>query len=61
MLIRAVLTREWLYWYDEQGQRFPIPEERIKLAEQRASVAEQRARILEEKLRALGVDPETLG
>ena len=53
------MTREWLYWYDEQGQRFPIPEERIKLAEQRASVAEQRALILEEQLRALGVDPET--
>lgn len=48
------MTREWLYWYDEQGQRLLTPEEQIKKAEQRA----QR---LEEQLRALGVDPETLG
>lgn len=47
------LTREWLYWYDEQGQRFPTPEERIKQAEQRA----QR---LAEQLRSLGVDPDSL-
>jgi Uma2 family endonuclease len=47
------LTREWLYWYDEQGQRFPTAEERIKQAE-------QRAQMLTERLRALGVDPDSL-
>ncbi|MBD1920092.1 Uma2 family endonuclease [Microcoleus sp. FACHB-831] len=45
------ITREWLYWYDEQGQRFLTPEER-------AYQAEQRARKLEEKLRSLGIDPD---
>jgi Uma2 family endonuclease len=44
------LTREWLYWYDEQGWRFPTPEERIQQAE-------QRAQMLEERLRSLGIDP----
>ena len=23
------ITREWLYWYDQQGKRYPTPEERI--------------------------------
>jgi Uma2 family endonuclease len=41
------ITREWLYWYDEQGKRYPTPEERIKR--------------LVDKLRELGIDPESLG
>jgi Uma2 family endonuclease len=48
------VTREWLYWYDEQGQRLPTPEERIKQAE-------QRAQILAEQLRSLGIDPDSVG
>ncbi|MBD2212059.1 Uma2 family endonuclease [Calothrix sp. FACHB-156] len=61
------IVREWLYWYDEKGQRLLSLEECIQEAEERASFAEQklvaaetRARILEERLRALGVEPETL-
>ncbi len=38
--------REWLYWYDEEGNRFLTPDER----------AEQ----LIELLRERGIDPETL-
>ena len=47
------ITREWLYWYDEQGQRLLTPEERILQAEQRAA-------ILEERLRSLGINPDSL-
>jgi len=47
------ITREWLYWYDQQGQRLLTPEERILQAEQRA----QR---LAEQLRLLGIDPESI-
>jgi Uma2 family endonuclease len=47
------ITREWLYWYDEQGVRFLTPEER-------AAAAEQRIQMLEERLRSLGVDPDSL-
>lgn len=61
------ITREWLYWYNREGQRIPTPEERAFKAEERAlqeqhcrQQAEERARILEERLRSLGIDPETL-
>jgi Uma2 family endonuclease len=61
------ITREWLYWYDEQGQRLLTPEERIQEAEQRRLEAEQRrleaeqrAQVLAERLKALGIDPESL-
>lgn len=47
------ITREWLYWYDQQGQRLLTPEERILQAEKRA----QR---LAEQLRLLGIDPESI-
>lgn len=54
------ITREWLYWYDELGQRFLTPEERAQVAEQRAQVAEQHAQRLAEQLRAMGVDPDSV-
>ena len=47
------ITREWLYWYDEESVRFLTPEER-------AIAAEQRVHILEEQLRSLGVNPDSL-
>jgi hypothetical protein len=45
------VTREWLYWYDESGKRYPTPQERIQQTEQRV----QR---LADKLRSLGIDPD---
>jgi Uma2 family endonuclease len=45
--------REWLYWYDEKGNRFPTPDEREQKERQRAD------RLLE-LLRERGIDPETL-
>lgn len=38
------LTRDWLYWYDENNRRYPTPAERIDR--------------LAAKLRALGIDPD---
>jgi Uma2 family endonuclease len=59
------IVREWLYWYDEEGQRLLTLEERIQEAEaqinfeaQQRFAAEQRVRILEAKLKDLGVEPE---
>ena len=59
--------REWLYWYDEQGNQYPVPanvlerERRLRVQEQqRAEQAEQRAERLAEQLRALGIDPDQL-
>jgi hypothetical protein len=47
------ITREWLYWYDELGQRLLTPEER-------ARQAEQRAHRLAKELRRRGIDPDSL-
>ena len=47
------MRREWLYWYNEQGERLLTPEERILQAEQRTLR-------LEERLKSLGVDPDSL-
>ncbi len=37
------IPREWLYWYDKQGERYPTPEERAEQAEERAKQAQQQA------------------
>ncbi len=45
--------REWLYWYDENGVRYPTPVERAEIAEQKVSD-------LLEKMRKLGIDPDAI-
>lgn len=66
--------REWLFWYDEQGNRYPTPQERVeqelKRAQQerqraqqerqRADEAEARSHRLADRLRQLGVDPDQI-
>ncbi|MEO0458918.1 MAG: Uma2 family endonuclease [Cyanobacteria bacterium P01_A01_bin.114] len=66
--------REWLYWYNEAGQRLPTPEEKVQAAEQKAQQAEQRvlqaqekvlqaqarAAQLAAKLKEMGIDPGAL-
>jgi Uma2 family endonuclease len=66
------VTRDWLYWYDENGLRYPTPQEQIEqmsqraddadrqteLERQRADDADRRAQKLAAKLRALGIDPD---
>lgn len=54
------ITREWLYWYDAQGQRYLTPEEQILAAKQEALIAQEKAAKLAEKLKSLGIDPEEL-
>ena len=68
------INREALGWFDQQGQRYLTPAERVEQEQQRAEQEQQRAdqaqqRInaerhraerLAEKLRELGVDPDTL-
>ncbi|AFY30585.1 Uma2 family endonuclease [Calothrix sp. PCC 7507] len=38
------VTREWLYWYDESGKRYPTPYEKIQQTEQRAQQMAERLR-----------------
>jgi Uma2 family endonuclease len=47
------ITREWLYWYDEQGKRYLTPEEELRSAQ-------ERNKQLKEHLLSLGIDPDTL-
>ncbi|MBP0012874.1 MAG: Uma2 family endonuclease [Roseofilum sp. SBFL] len=68
------ITREWLYWYDENGDRYPTPEERAESAEReleterqekelerdRADRAELDLQQLREKLKQLNIDPDAL-
>jgi hypothetical protein len=37
------IEREWLFWYDEAGDRHPTPSDRAELEAQRASLESQRA------------------
>ena len=36
-------TREWLYWYDQQGKRYPAPENILEQTKQRIEEERQRA------------------
>lgn len=54
------ITREWLYWYSQAGDRYPTPDERAETAEQRAETAEQQLQDLLKKLKGRGIDPNTL-
>ena len=60
------ITREWLYWYDQQGKRYPTPEESQqqeqearqqaeaqKLQEQQARQQAEAQRLQEQKARLL--------
>jgi Uma2 family endonuclease len=65
------ITREWLYWYDEQGKRYLTAEELLQQERERAEFERQRAEFerkkaeferlrsqrLEEMLRSHGIDP----
>ena len=61
------IEREWLYWYDQTGCRYPTLEERAQRAEQsdqraeqaerRAEQERQRAEELAQRLRDLGLEP----
>lgn len=60
-------TREWLYWYSQEGNRYPTFEEiteqqQRQLAQEQQRVEEQRLRAerLAAKLREMGIDPTDL-
>jgi hypothetical protein len=52
------LTRDWLYWYTEDNQRYPTPEEQIKQGQIQIDRERNRANKLAAKLRLLGIDPD---
>lgn len=57
------IDREWLYWYNEAGERYPTPEElalQAKQAQQQAEQAQQRAEEAERSLAAEQLRAEKL-
>lgn len=52
--------REWLYWFDQQGNRFPSPDEKAEQAQQQAQQERQLREDLLARLREKGIDPDTL-
>jgi len=52
--------REWLYWFNPQGQRLLTPEERAHQEEHRADQEHERAERLAERLRELGINPDEI-
>jgi Uma2 family endonuclease len=52
------VTREWLYWYHEDGKRYLTPNERIQAEVDRSTALLDRSNKLANRLRELGIDPD---
>ena len=58
--IHQAWTREWLYWYDQNGNRLASSQERLQQEQQIAFAERQRAERLAERLRQMGINPDDL-
>jgi hypothetical protein len=58
--IHQGIEREWLYWYDDRGNRFLEPEEKLNQVEQQLAQERPRSQRLADKLRELNIDPDLL-
>jgi len=56
--VQDAWQREWVYWYDSTGNRFPTAEERIIRAEAIATQEKQKNQKLAAYLKSLGIDPD---
>jgi hypothetical protein len=54
------IERDWLFWYNEQGDRCLTPDERTEEAQRQAAEAQQQLERLREQLRSRGIDPDSL-
>lgn len=52
--------RDWLFWFDQAGNRFPTPDERLEQAQQQAQQAELALQDLLDRLQQRGIDPDSL-
>ncbi len=43
------ISREWLYWYDRSGNRYPTPQERADHQQQRAEQEKKRANLQQQR------------
>ncbi|MBN3899135.1 MAG: Uma2 family endonuclease [Nostoc sp. NOS(2021)] len=54
------ITREWLYWYDENGNRYSTPEETTIEQQQQLEQAQQQLQELLARLQHKGINPNNL-
>ncbi len=52
--------REWLFWFDQAGDRFLSPDEQVEQAQQRAEQAQQALQDLQNRLKQRGIDLDSL-
>jgi hypothetical protein len=53
-------TREWLFWYNQDGNRYQTPEEVAVEQQQQIEETQQQLQELLAKLQQQGIDPNTL-
>ncbi|MBW4684148.1 MAG: Uma2 family endonuclease [Komarekiella atlantica HA4396-MV6] len=53
-------TREWLFWYDQDGNRYPTPEEVNAQQQQQLEQTQQQLQELLARLQQQGIDPNLL-
>jgi Uma2 family endonuclease len=51
--------RKWLFWFNQDGERFPSPDERVEQAQQEAQQAQQELEDLRNQLKQRGIDPDS--
>ena len=54
------LTREWLYWYDQNGNKYSTPEEVTVIQQQQLEQTQQQLQELIKKLQQRGIDPHNI-
>ena len=52
--------REWLFWYDEKGDRYLTPDEQIEQKDQQITQEKRRSQKLADRLLQLGINPDEL-
>jgi hypothetical protein len=52
--------REWLFWYDQDGNRYQTPEETIAIKQQQLEETQQQFQELLARLQQQGIDPNAL-
>ncbi len=53
-------TREWLFWYDQNGNRYQTPEEIVTTQQEQLQQTQQKLQEILAKLQQQGIDPNTL-
>ncbi|HIK05610.1 MAG TPA: Uma2 family endonuclease [Trichormus sp. M33_DOE_039] len=51
--------RDWLFWFNQEGERFPSPDERVEQAQKQAQQAQQELEDLRNRLKHRGIDPDS--